>query len=505
VILLGGMLALGALINPAAAASVPPDQDDVLVQEHLQALLRPVLAVAQDTQVQWLVRSEVMRQFDGDTEVLLSTFISEAEESMIVDPNDPDWQALKNEVAAFADINGFAHDPQIYIPNIDTGVNPGSTVTVVVAPAEDSVISVPGYQLDGYRQVVTLDTSIDEPYARTNEVWVLSVNEPADIGGAGETLQSGATGTVTGKSPARVMGPMVTCNSTGLRNNRGLEYLEQFKVPSPNSLESWIKGKLEMRVLILGTAGWEIKRVGFGKLRHTEITNWQTVDIFITTWDRAILGEVVAYQWYESDGGKQKNITVDFGPPIGNVTFQWQKRDDDAGHTLVRFTESTNIDYSTGLVNFKVCNSGGDGGTGFENFARTGITAASSTFPGYSSSRINDGSIDTNYGGATSWANAAGTYPPTTPEWVQVDFGVDKTFRRVVLYTSAAYPIRDFDVQVWNGITFVTVASVNNNTQPSLTLTFAARTSRLVRISGRSGPTDQPGFVRVNELQVFAV
>ncbi len=88
---------------------------------------------------------------------------------------------------------------------------------------------------------------------------------------------------------------------------------------------------------------------------------------------------------------------------------------------------------------------------------------------------------------------------------MQADLGVTKTFRRVVVFTSQGLPIRDFDVQVWNGVTYVTVGSVRNNTQLSVPVTFAAQSSRLVRILGRSGPTQQPGYVRVNEIEVYAV
>ncbi|ALG13499.1 hypothetical protein AOZ06_47490 [Kibdelosporangium phytohabitans] len=33
-----------------------------------------------------------------------------------------------------------------------------------------------------------------------------------------------------------------------------------------------------------------------------------------------------------------------------------------------------------------------------------------------------------------------------------------------MVHTSAGYPIKDFDVQAWNGVTYVTVGSVHNNT-----------------------------------------
>ncbi len=155
------------------------------------------------------------------------------------------------------------------------------------------------------------------------------------------------------------------------------------------------------------------------------------------------------------------------------------------------------------LSRMSQCSIGGEGGTGDDNFARSAITAASSTFSGYSPARVNDGNRDTALGGHASWANNSGgvNYPP---QWVQLDFGVNKTFRRVVVFTSSGYAMRDFDVQVWNGITWVTASSVRGNTALQVTVNFTPRTSRLVRILGLSGPTHQPGFVRVNEFEVYA-
>jgi hypothetical protein len=219
VILLGGLLAITVLVSPAAA--VPPDDDVALIQEHLQALVEPVLRVAQDERVRWLVRGEAMRQVYGDTSVLLSTFISEAEQARIFSRNDPDWQRLKQEVAGFRGINGNAYDAQIYIPYLDAILIPGA-LTVAVASADGSGIPA-GHQLDGYREVITLDVPIDECYMRTHEVWILSIHEPAGDSLEIRAVRADPAG-VTGKSGARVMGPMIKCDSVKLDSPSRLAY-----------------------------------------------------------------------------------------------------------------------------------------------------------------------------------------------------------------------------------------------------------------------------------------
>ncbi|MEJ2855283.1 MULTISPECIES: discoidin domain-containing protein [unclassified Saccharothrix] len=473
-----------------------------MIAQRLQTMVQPVLtAVAADTQVRALVRTIAARQFDGDTNALLSTVVREAEESRIVNPTEPRWVALKNGIAQLANVNGFAYNPQIYIPNQDEGVLAGDSVVVAVAPADESLTTVPGYVLNSAGQVQQTPTAIDEAYVETKEVWVLSVNESAPTNPTTTTLEA---------VPLSEAGPgvLATCNPTGTRNNKGLEYLQKWRVPNRSEFGGWFEGKREMRAIVLTTTGVTIRTIAFPSIKKKYIDRWQNSDLFITTWDRAQWGDVLGYQWYEEDGGPEVSIGVSIPFYGGNInaSVKWRKRDDNGGSAAVMFSESTYLEYNTGKVAFSMCSQGGDGGTGYDNFARTGIAAASSTYPGYSPARVNDGSANTSLGGAYSWANNAGTYPPGNPEWVQVDFGVDKTFRRVVVHTSAGYPIKDFDVQVWNGVTFVSVAAVRNNTALSTTVTFATgpRTSRLVRILGLSGPTHQPGYVRVNELEVYA-
>lgn len=117
------------------------------------------------------------------------------------------------------------------------------------------------------------------------------------------------------------------------------------------------------------------------------------------------------------------------------------------------------------------------------------------TANGYAASKINDGSATTDWNG---WANTG-----STPDWVQLDFGTNKTFNRVELYTTTGYEIRNYKIQYWNGSGWVDAVSVTGNTSNHRTHTFSAVTGSKIRVYGTSGPTIQPGFVRVNELEVY--
>lgn len=143
-------------------------------------------------------------------------------------------------------------------------------------------------------------------------------------------------------------------------------------------------------------------------------------------------------------------------------------------------------------------------GTG-QNLAIGAVARASTTFPGYSASKINDGDNKTQVGGAYSWANAYNTLPTNgrLPQWVQLDFGTNRSFSRVDVYTSSGYPIRDYKVQYKSGSSWVTLANVTGNTATKRIHTFSTKNARYIRIYGTKGPNNQNIYVRVNEVEVY--
>jgi len=507
--------------------SVAPD--DAAAKAYFQQAMQPLLTLTQNPQFRNLVYTAVSRQFDGDDNVLLRDVLQEAQQAGIINTSSPAWQSLVATVAKFDNINGTTYHPQIYIPNFSEGtLTRPNGVVVTVYETDLAKKAVPAYQLDASGNLVPLSQLIDETYAETHEVWVLSLNERVGLDQASmealrtmdeEGLTSRKPRTRGGNTPKRLS---PGCNPTGLRNNKGLEYLANFRIPDPSSVEHWLSGKLEPRVIIIGKGATQIANRYLGKHKRKDVKSEEGIikDMFLTTWDRAQLGDYWVYKWVEIDGGPHINeISLGLSAPLKakievsatfNVKASFEKKHDDIGEGSVYFEESTYLVYTTGNVDWTVCTQGGEGGTGNDNLALSAIAAASSTYPyeSYSAARVKDGSQSTALGGANSWVNAD-AYAPNgyLPQWVQLDFGVNKTFSRVVVYTTASHPIQDFQIQYFDGISWKVVdpvaGIVSGNTAASVTRTFPAKTARLVRILGTRGPNHQPQYVRVNEFEVY--
>lgn len=509
-----------------SAGEMPPaggSDADFIVKTRLHELVAPLLGFAQNPQFRAIVYSRVGQQFDGDDNALLSTIIGDVQQSQVLDTSSPEWQAFVAKVAAFGNINGEAYYPQLYLPNFGVVPNANGAVTMVALETDLSRTQLTGYEITPGGEVHIKPGLVDENTTDVSEVWVVSVNEriestPEELAfyrAVDEKLAEETDRAADDEESASLSYRGPICNPTGLRNDRGMEYLQKFKIPDPSAVEHWTAGKLEPRVVVVGKGGVEIKNANFGKIKRKTIKNWVTQDLFLTTWDKATLGDFWAFKWIEIDGGPKIELSLGFSATIlkklgltanASVKATFEKKFDDMGAALVGFDESTYIEYSTGIVFWTECSVGGIGGTGNDNLALAAIAAASSTYPfeGYSPSRVNDGNQSTAIGGATSWVNAD-RYASNgfLPQWVQLDFGVNQTFTRVVVFTTAGYPIRDFQLQVWNGITWTTIAQVLNNTATSVTLNVPATTSRLVRILGTRGPAIQPQYVRINEFEVY--
>ncbi|MCU6708805.1 discoidin domain-containing protein [Paenibacillus sp. J5C_2022] len=134
------------------------------------------------------------------------------------------------------------------------------------------------------------------------------------------------------------------------------------------------------------------------------------------------------------------------------------------------------------------------------NMAREATASASNTDTanGYSADKVNDGAATTDWSG---WA----TDGTALPEWIQLDFGSEQTFSRVELYTTTGYAIRDYVIQYWNGSAWVDcLPAIAGNAFDHRTHTFPAVIGSKLRILGTSGPTIQPDYIRVNEIEVYS-
>ncbi|MBL0692157.1 discoidin domain-containing protein [Comamonas sp. JC664] len=145
-------------------------------------------------------------------------------------------------------------------------------------------------------------------------------------------------------------------------------------------------------------------------------------------------------------------------------------------------------------------------GPGNGNLALMGNSSASSTFCSgngmhcYSPNRVNDGSRDTTSDGFHSWTNASDV---GLPQWVEVNLGHPHVINQAVVIGSRSGFPQAYSIEYWNGTAWVATANVTGNTEVQRTHDFAPVVTSRVRLLGRLGSFTQPGYVRVNEIELY--
>ncbi|VUD67408.1 hypothetical protein TDB9533_03778 [Thalassocella blandensis] len=128
----------------------------------------------------------------------------------------------------------------------------------------------------------------------------------------------------------------------------------------------------------------------------------------------------------------------------------------------------------------------------------TYCTSASNALNCYSASRINDKNLDSRVGGQYSWTNNS----TTLPQWVRLSWAQPIRASKIEVITSQGYPIQNFQVQTLEGSNWRTIATVNSNTQLRREVRFLEVNTQALRILATSGPSNQPQYVRINEVLV---
>lgn len=141
------------------------------------------------------------------------------------------------------------------------------------------------------------------------------------------------------------------------------------------------------------------------------------------------------------------------------------------------------------------------------NLALEATAIASSTLcvtPGTSScfspSRVNDGDNSTSPGGFSSWANH---WLAPMPHWVELRWNRTVTFSHVDLYTSQGTPIKDFDIEYWNGTEWVNLLRARGSTRLHTPVRFPPKQTSRLRVVALSGPSNAPRSARINEIEVY--
>ena len=168
------------------------------------------------------------------------------------------------------------------------------------------------------------------------------------------------------------------------------------------------------------------------------------------------------------------------------------------GHSIVAtYGGDANNNGSTSPALTQTVNSVG-GSINVALAANGGVASASSTFGGaFPVSAINDGDrIGANWGNGGGWNDATGG---TFPDWVQIIFSGQKTIDHVVVVTLrdnyatpvqptasttfTLYGITAFNVQAWNGASWVTLGTVAGNNLVMRTVNFTAVTTDRIRVN----------------------
>lgn len=145
------------------------------------------------------------------------------------------------------------------------------------------------------------------------------------------------------------------------------------------------------------------------------------------------------------------------------------------------------------------------------NLARTAQVTASSTYtpgclPGphcYSPQRVNDGSRSTALGGFDSWAN---DYGQPMPQWLDLTWSTAQTVSRVDFYTTQGYAVGSYQIEFLNPVSaaWTPATGVIANTGLFASFNFPSPVfTRGIRVLGWSGPPNQPGYVRFNEIEIY--
>ena len=176
--------------------SVTLDEPVAYTEFHFKQLGTEIAKLASNPDFRRLVYSEVDKKFDGDNNVLLETLSSALSNSNTrIADNLSTNESFKSSLEAFKNIEGESYCPQIYIPfyaelkeasaKNSSGriLSADSDPLFVFFTGDESQEIVPSYRLDGTNgEFIETDILVDEEYALSNEVWVLSINERIENG-----------------------------------------------------------------------------------------------------------------------------------------------------------------------------------------------------------------------------------------------------------------------------------------------------------------------------------
>ena len=136
---------------------------------------------------------------------------------------------------------------------------------------------------------------------------------------------------------------------------------------------------------------------------------------------------------------------------------------------------------------------------------KTASITVDSTFPGYSTTSIDDGVKDAFGGTASTWASAESS---TAPHWIEITLPSSQQINTATIhwaYNDTAYMTsQEMQVQYWNGSSFVTAATMTwpGKDVPSTTVTFPTVTTSKLRFyqPPNQGHPNYPEIIWLTEI-----
>lgn len=109
-------------------------------------------------------------------------------------------------------------------------------------------------------------------------------------------------------------------------------------------------------------------------------------------------------------------------------------------------------------------------------------TAGSTDAGSYSAADLTNGNTSVSDFGAPGGGWKAGTPGDLSDDWVEIDFGADKTIDQVKLFTTITDGVRDVTLYYWKDGAWAELDSATNNTSSTLVMDFAAVSTRKIKI-----------------------
>lgn len=316
----------------------------------LKKLTVELLSLSKNKNFTEIVFTECKKQKHGDYYVSIEELFNNKSVISVVPAQN--IHAILNLVSDLKKIG--LRNPILFYPSVETKENQLPSVPTGIQDEADDYIAVinddksggvkdeyPGYRFNTAGQLEYVQ-QITEEFAWDNDVWVIGDEENCSEGNM-------------------VAAP----NDDGIMNERyqgQSEYAGLIQVTDIGAIESWISGKLELKMTVLNSSGAIVSGPrAFGKWARSNFTNnkWKDFNHFVGYWYTSTFGNWMYEHWMEEDGGNSNSTTITMPPPPGtpgptiSTTIPSRNLDDDLGLATIQFTDPISTVYNISYANIK--------------------------------------------------------------------------------------------------------------------------------------------------------